>query len=74
MDLDSSQKFSYSHMNAGPSEGSNYYIPIWSTLIPGKLAAIMWFLDSHNHGCMGNQQSYGCIEQDQIMWFEETMT
>jgi hypothetical protein len=54
MDLDSSQKFSYSHMNAGPSEGSNYYIPIWSTLIPGKLAAIMWFLDSHNHGCMGN--------------------
>lgn len=52
------------------SGATNYYIPVYSSLVPHQVSLVMWFLDTKDMGCMGEKNTYGCVEPDQIAWFE----
>ena len=31
----------------------------------------MWIIDSNSEGCMEDNHGWGCIEPDQISWYQE---
>lgn len=54
------------------SPGSNYYVLVNSSLVPQKVALVLWFFDTHDTGCLFVDFGYGCVEEDQINWFLQT--
>ena len=46
---------------------TNYVLPVVSSN-GSTVAANLWFFDSNQNGCMGNQ-GWGCVERDQIEWY-----
>jgi len=44
---------------------SNFYIPIFSSFNSSHAPLVLWFMDTHSRGCMGVDDSYGCIEKSQ---------
>jgi hypothetical protein len=68
MNLDQTHPFSLSQSSPeGVSPGSNYYLPIYDNQ-DTELATLLWLFDSHEYLCEG-KESNGCVEQDQIDWF-----
>lgn len=51
---------------------SNYYIDILSS-VPAeenRVDARLWFFDSMNRGCEGDQSSWGCVGRDTVSWLK----
>ena len=55
----------YSHSNEtlkDISPGSNFFVPIYSYKNDSQIRAVLWFLDTHDRGCLDVKEGYGCIE------------
>lgn len=50
--------------------GTDYHLRIYD--IKGdKVLALIWMFDSQDSGCSGYRFSWGCVEPDQIEWFNK---
>jgi len=49
----------------------NFIIPVFSSRNENELAANIWMFDTGAVSCDGFYNSYGCIETDQIQWYDE---
>jgi hypothetical protein len=68
MIMDQKHPFSLSQSSPdGVSPGSNYYLPIYDNE-EKEPATLLWMFDSHDNTCEG-KKSWGCVERDQIDWF-----
>ncbi|KAL4501577.1 hypothetical protein ABPG72_018628 [Tetrahymena utriculariae] len=75
MDLDMTNPFSYSNKSVpGLPEGSNYYLTIYENATSNVPKAMLWFLDSHDHECEDDTDSWGCISRIQVEWFENEIS
>ncbi|KAL4449840.1 hypothetical protein ABPG74_008213 [Tetrahymena malaccensis] len=75
MDLDMTNPHSYSNKSVpGLPEGSNYYLIIYENATSNVPKAVLWFLDTHDHECEDNTNSWGCIQRIQVEWFENEIT
>ncbi|KAJ6236490.1 hypothetical protein M0813_27877 [Anaeramoeba flamelloides] len=74
MTIDKSYPLSQSEFGPDDITGvSNYYLEIHtaeSTPDEKEVAAVLYFLDSGDKGCMGHD-GWGCVYPDQIEWFTE---
>ena len=52
----------------GVSDGSNYYLPIYDAA-GEQIVSLIWMFDSHDNTCDGKPSKWGCVERDQIDWF-----
>jgi len=70
MQLDMTHPYSVSQLSEeGMSGASTYSIPVYSSINHSKAAANLWIFDSGSEGCDGVNEGYGCIEKDQVAWY-----
>ena len=69
--LDMSNYYSLFNKSTGIHGVSNYYLPINSAR-KNNISSILWLFDSGNTGCSQEVLGYGCIEEDQIKWYNKT--
>ena len=67
--LDKTNPFSVLRTAEGIEGTANYRIPIYSSKNQSHLAANIWMFDTGNIGCFGQDDSWGCIEEEQIAWY-----
>ena len=53
------------------SNPATYTIPIFSHLKEGEVSANLWILDSGAYSCRGDDYSYGCIEDEEVAWYNQ---
>ena len=53
------------------SNPATYTIPIFSHLKEGEVSANLWILDSGAYSCRGDGNSYGCIEDEEVAWYNQ---
>jgi len=71
MDLDMTSEFSLSEKGAdGITAGSNYYLPVYDHK-NDNIDSLIWMFDSHDWGCDGVNKGWGCVEREQIDWFNK---
>jgi 3',5'-cyclic AMP phosphodiesterase CpdA len=75
-DLDRTHPFSlFNGTNAiDPLSYSNYNLEV-KTAFDGynnQTSALLWLFDSKNRGCMNIPDSWGCLTQNQLDWFQQT--
>ena len=69
--LDQTHPFSVRKNSTGIPDTMNYYIQVYSSKKKEKLALNIWLFDSGSIGCAGHEDSWGCIEQEQIEWYNK---
>jgi len=52
-------------------ESTNFIIPLHSSRNENELAANIWMFDTGSISCDDFYDSYGCIEPDQLKWYDE---
>ncbi len=72
MKLDTSHPNSLSKI-ANLSNPATYTLPVYSysSPSPDQPAANLWVFDSGDYKCNGKADRYGCIEKDQIEWYNQ---
>ena len=50
---------------------ATYTIQVYSNIEPETVAANIWVFDTGDYGCDGDSDGYGCIEDDQIEWYNK---
>jgi len=68
LDMDMAHPYSATEKNLF-THPATYTIPIFSRINPENISANLWFFDTGSYGCAGNRWSYGCVEEDQIEWY-----
>jgi len=69
--LDMTHPLSVRKTSEGIPDTLNFYVPIYSSKNQDKLAANIWLFDSGSKGCMDHEDSWGCVEEHQIQWYEQ---
>lgn len=73
VDLDTTHNYAMVQYNPLVKGATNYFLPIY----PSKYrrsstpAALVWLFDTNDENCEGTPESWGCLERDQIKWFED---
>jgi len=59
---------------ADPMGASNYVLPVLSSYpeMRNQPSFLLWMFDTRKTGCDGVENSYGCIGQSQLSWYEKT--
>jgi hypothetical protein len=70
MELEMTHPFSLSQLS-NLSNPATYAVPVLSYQFPSDISANLWLFDTGAYGCDGKPDGYGCIERDQIAWYEE---
>ena len=69
-DIDIGKYISFTQLGPANITGaSNYYIPIHSSSSINEVQYSFWVFDSNQENCEG-VTGYGCINDDQIMWYK----
>lgn len=73
VDLDSTHNYSLTQYNPLVKGATNYFIPIYpyKNRQSETPAALLWLFDTNDDNCEGTPDSWGCLETDQIKWYEE---
>ena len=75
MDLDKTHPYSLFNGNQEIDKNSisNYFLEIKSSFESKKnfTSALLWLFDSKDKGCLGVDDSWGCITDNQIRWYEK---
>jgi len=69
--LDMTHPLSVRKTSEGIENTLNFHVPIYSSKKEGDLAANIWLFDTGRKGCMGQEDSWGCVEEAQIQWYEQ---
>jgi 3',5'-cyclic AMP phosphodiesterase CpdA len=69
-DLDTQHNFSMIQYNPFVTGATNYWVPIYSH-DEKEIVSIMWLLDTNDVTCHNITDSWGCLNEDQIEWFEK---
>jgi len=69
VELDQTHPLSILKTAEGIPGTANYMILIYSSRNKNKLAANIWVFDSGSLGCSEFKDSWGCIEKEQIEWY-----
>lgn len=70
VELDMQNKMSLTKFNGEVTGATNYVVNILSEK-NDNVAASLWMLDSNDENCDGLYNSWGCIEEDEIKWYEK---
>jgi len=70
-ELDQTHPCSVRKNSTGMPDTMNYYVEVYSKKKTGKLALNIWVFDTGTIGCAGYEDSWGCIEQDQLEWYDK---
>lgn len=71
IELDMKHKFSLTEKGPkGLTGETNFVKHLYSRKDPSKVLMNFWFFDTNDIGCNGEKESWGCIEDDQISWYE----
>jgi len=69
--LDMTHPLSVRKTSQGIPDTLNFYFPIYSSQKEGEPAVNIWLFDTGRKGCMGQEDSWGCVEEPQIKWYEQ---
>jgi len=69
--LDSTSPFSIRNQSEGIEGKGTFHIPIYSSRNSSEVSATIWVFDSGREGCEGVENTWGCITEDQIEWYDK---
>ena len=69
--LDQTNPLSVRKNSTGMENSLTFTFPIYSSKIEGQPAANIWMFDTGSLGCAGIEDSWGCIEQPQLEWYDK---
>jgi len=69
--LDQTNPYSLKNKSPGITDSPTFYIPIFSKQVEGQLAANVWVLDTNRRDCNGTKETYGCIEENVLDWYDK---
>jgi len=69
--LDLTNPYSLKNFAPGLPDSPTFYIPVYSGQVKDELAANIWIMDSGRRDCQGTKETYGCLEQPILDWYNE---
>jgi len=68
--FDQTNPYSLKSKSSGIPDSPTFYIPIFSQQAKDRLAANVWILDTNRRDCNGTKETYGCIEENILDWYD----
>jgi len=69
--LDMTNPLSMRNNATGIPDSLTFTFPIYSSKKEGQPAANIWMFDTGSLGCAGQDDSWGCIEEPQLDWYDK---